>query len=216
MANKWKNAAEFRKDTLGKKYDVDKVAGVQCVDYFKEFTKGQCGKVLATGNGKATGYWLKTKKQVVALGFKAISKASDLKAGDWLIAKETKAQPYGHIGNIKKIVSRGKTVELQGQNQGGKGGAVNVISYPLTNFLGAFRYEKWPKDTKTEKKDRLAVGDKVKLKNLVDYYGWKLIKTRPFYYVSAIDGDRVLLRADNAKNGVVYATIKKNNLEEVK
>ena len=208
MKNKWKNAKEFQKETLGKKYDIDKIAGVQCVDYFKEFTKEQCGTYFATGNGKATGYWKKTKKKVVALGFEAIFKKTDLKAGDWLITKETAAQPDGHIGSIVSVVSKGKKVKLQGQNQGGKGGAVNVIEYPLTNFLGAYRYEKWPKEVSASK---FKVGDKVKPVGDKDYTGQKVAAYNPYYIIAELEGDRAVLRT--AKN-VIWAAYNIKNLKK--
>ena len=60
----------------------------------------------------------------------------------------------------------------------------------------------------------IVVGDRVTLKDWVDYNGTRLLKTRDFYYVSEINGDRCVLRADNM-NGPVYAAVKKSNLKEV-
>lgn len=58
----------------------------------------------------------------------------------------------------------------------------------------------------------IKVGDKVRLKEYRDYNGTRLWKTRDFYYVSQINGDRVVLRADSM-NGPVYCAAKMNNLE---
>lgn len=58
------------------------------------------------------------------------------------------------------------------------------------------------------------VGDRVTLKNWVDYNGTPLYQTRPFYYVSEISGDRAVLRADSM-GGVVYAAVNVNNLTKV-
>lgn len=58
------------------------------------------------------------------------------------------------------------------------------------------------------------VGDKVTLKKYVDYYGTPLYKTRDYYYISEINGDRAVLRADGL-DGVVYCAANTNNLEKV-
>lgn len=58
------------------------------------------------------------------------------------------------------------------------------------------------------------VGDKVTLNNWVDYTGTPLRKTRDFYYVMQLNGDRAVLTAD-AMNGPVYAAVNKNNLRKV-
>lgn len=60
----------------------------------------------------------------------------------------------------------------------------------------------------------LQVGDKVKLASYVDYNGQALKKTREFYFVKQISGDRVVLTADSV-NGAIYAAVKKNNLVEI-
>lgn len=60
----------------------------------------------------------------------------------------------------------------------------------------------------------IKVGDKVALKNWVDYNGTRLAKTRDFYYVSEINGNRAVLRADSM-NGTVYCAANVNNLTKV-
>lgn len=60
----------------------------------------------------------------------------------------------------------------------------------------------------------IKVGDKVVLKNWVDYNGTRLAKTRDYYYVSEINGNRAVLRADNM-NGTVYCAANTNNLSKV-
>ena len=59
-----------------------------------------------------------------------------------------------------------------------------------------------------------AVGDKVVPKAYVDYYGTPLMKTRDFYYISQISGDRAVLNADSV-NGTVYCAMNTNNLTKV-
>lgn len=61
------------------------------------------------------------------------------------------------------------------------------------------------------KSKSIGVGSRVALINWVDYSGRRLAKTRAFYYVSELAGDRAVLRADSMR-GPVYAAVKKNNL----
>lgn len=60
----------------------------------------------------------------------------------------------------------------------------------------------------------ISVGSKVTLINWVDYTGKALKKTRSFYFVSQISGDRVVLTADSVQ-GPIYAAVKKSNLRIV-
>lgn len=60
----------------------------------------------------------------------------------------------------------------------------------------------------------IKVGDKVTLKSWVDYNGTRLAKTRDFYHVSEINGNRAVLRADSI-NGAVYCAANINNLTKV-
>lgn len=55
------------------------------------------------------------------------------------------------------------------------------------------------------------VGDKVLPINYVDYNGTPLMKTRDYYTISQINGDRAVLTSD----GVVYAAVNTNNLKKV-
>ena len=71
-----------------------------------------------------------------------------------------------------------------------------------------------PAPTPTPTPDTIKVGDKVTLKNWVDYYGTPLKKTRDCYYVMQINGDRAVLTADSM-DGPVYAAVFVNNLRKV-
>ena len=55
------------------------------------------------------------------------------------------------------------------------------------------------------------VGDNVLPINYVDYNGTPLVKTRDYYTISQINGDRAVLTSD----GVVYAAMNTNNLKKV-
>ena len=69
-------------------------------------------------------------------------------------------------------------------------------------------------DVANNKTAEVSVGDKVTLGSWVDYNGIRLAKTRDFYFVSEISGDRTVLRADSV-DGAVYAAVNKNNLRSV-
>lgn len=60
----------------------------------------------------------------------------------------------------------------------------------------------------------LKVGDKVTLKNWVDYNGTRLMKTRDYYFINQISGNRAVLTADSV-NGTVYCAANTNNLSKV-
>lgn len=61
----------------------------------------------------------------------------------------------------------------------------------------------------------IKVGDKVTLKNWVDYNGTPLMRTRDYYFVYQLNGDRAVLTADGMDPGKVYAAVNKNNLIRV-
>lgn len=61
----------------------------------------------------------------------------------------------------------------------------------------------------------LQVGDKVTLKDWVDFTGIRLKPTRDYYYISQLDGNRAVLRADNPTNGAIYAAVNTANLRRV-
>lgn len=71
-----------------------------------------------------------------------------------------------------------------------------------------------PAPAPSPKPDTIKVGDKVTLKNWIDYNGTPLKKTRDFYYVMQLNGDRAVLTADSM-NGPVYAAVNVNNLRKV-
>ena len=71
-----------------------------------------------------------------------------------------------------------------------------------------------PTPTPTPEPTGIQVGDKVTLKNWVDYNGTPLRKTRDYYYVSQISGDRAVLRADSM-SGPVYCAAFVSNLVKV-
>lgn len=71
-----------------------------------------------------------------------------------------------------------------------------------------------PAPTPTPTPSGFKVGDKVTLKAWVDYNGTPLMKTRDYYFISELNGDRAVLRADSV-NGAVYCAANTNNLTKV-
>lgn len=116
-----------------------------------------------------------------------------------------KGMPYGHTG----MITDPKVNEVNDANW----------TKPLTVGTHKVNLEYYGATycrPKTKKKNTIEVGDKVVPIVWIDYNGTPLVKTRDYYYASSITGDKVLLRADNAKTGVVYANVKLSNLKEVK
>lgn len=71
-----------------------------------------------------------------------------------------------------------------------------------------------PPTPPTPTPSEIKVGDEVTLKSWVDYNGTPLRQTRDYYYVSEINGDRAVLRADSM-DGTVYCAANVNNLVKV-
>ena len=68
-----------------------------------------------------------------------------------------------------------------------------------------------PTPTPTPTPTGFKVGDKVTLKQWVAYDGTPLRKTRDYYFISQISGNRAVLNADSV-SGVVYCAANTNNL----
>ena len=71
-----------------------------------------------------------------------------------------------------------------------------------------------PTPAPTPEPAKIAVGDKVVPIKWVDYNGTPLRKTREYYFVMQLTGDRAVLTADSV-NGPVYCAINVNNLRKV-
>ena len=71
-----------------------------------------------------------------------------------------------------------------------------------------------PAPTPTPTPSGFKVGDKVTLKDWVDYNGTRLMKTRDYYFISQLNGNRAVLTADSV-NGTVYCAANTNNLTKV-
>lgn len=71
-----------------------------------------------------------------------------------------------------------------------------------------------PEPTPTPTPSAFKVGDKVVPKTYVDYYGTALLKTRDYYFISSIAGNRAVLSADSV-NGPIYAAMNTDNIEKI-
>lgn len=85
--------------------------------------------------------------------------------------------------------------------------SVSGVVYAAVNTVNLVKYTPAPVKP-------IGVGDKVTLKNWVDYNGTPLRKTRDFYFVTQLNGDRAVLNADSM-SGPVYAAVNVNNLKRV-
>ena len=79
------------------------------------------------------------------------------------------------------------------------------------NDVRIVKYVKDPTPTPTPTPSGFKPGDKVTLKSWVDYNGTPLKKTRNYYFVGEINGNRAVLRADSI-NGPVYCAANTANL----
>lgn len=87
----------------------------------------------------------------------------------------------------------------------------NAVQAIVNQKLG---YGSSPAPTTPANRGEITVGSTVVPLSYVDYNGASLAKTRDFYYVSEIIGNRAVLNADGV-NGPVYAAFNTNNLRRV-
>lgn len=128
----------FRKEVIGKGYDIDGKYGFQCWD-------GACllwenlGRWLYTGNGEARGCWTLERDRNAGNDFDLIYKKEDIKRGDVVVFS---CGEYGHIGYADEDFAGNTYIRLLGQNQSADM-RFCVINMGLGTFLGAFRYHGW-------------------------------------------------------------------------
>lgn len=210
---------EFRNAVNGRAFDCDNCYGAQCWDG-ADLIWMQIGRSLSTGGtGAARGCWTNAKEVNAGNDFNLIYDKGSIKRGDVVVFN---CGTYGHIGFADADYDGGAYIRLLGQNQGGTpyasgGAAFNVINMSMATFLGAFRFKKWivtPPTPPTPTPSEFKVGDTVTLTNWVDYTGRALLKTRDYYYISELNGDRAVLRADSME-GAVYAAVNTCNLKKV-
>ena len=109
---------------------------------------------------------------------------------------------YGHVVWFEG----GNTVSEYNYNSAGNYGVRNIN---LSQYQW-FQIKAAPSPAPTPTPSNFKVGDNVTLINWVDYYGNKLIKTRDYYTISEISGNRAVLKSGN----VVYAAVNTSNLKK--
>lgn len=110
---------QFKNRWLGKRVDIDRVYGYQCVDLIKQYMFETAG-IKNGAYGNAIDYWVKTHS-VVRNKYNRIA-GSDAIQGDIVILKGVNGNPYGHIGicENKNIVSI-QILEQNGSSGNGSG-----------------------------------------------------------------------------------------------
>ena len=141
---------EFRAYALTHGVDVDynlNNFGNQCWDICALLWY-QYGLTLVTrpgGNGVAQDCWLISRNTNAQPPFSLIYNVGDIKRGDVIVFRASGAYTTGHIGFADEDY-HGNQINIMGQNQGqgsSHGTPSNVITWNLTNFLGAFRNTDW-------------------------------------------------------------------------
>jgi hypothetical protein len=102
--------------------------------------------------------------------------------------------------------------EINGDRAVLRADSMNGAVYCAANTNNLAKVGGSPAPTPTPAK--IQVGDKVLPSEWVDYNGTPLMKTRDYYFVSEIFGNRAVLRADSM-SGPVYAAVNTNNLRKV-
>lgn len=156
----------FRNAVNGNSYDVDGIAGCQCVDLAKllNYNLGFSSPYYSTGGtGAAYGGWTVTSARTFNAGsaYTLIYDKTQIKKGDMVVIDKFTGNDYGHVGFADEDYS-GNNLRMCSQNNGGTpapggGTTVNVANYALTHFLGAFRLTAWqptppPTPTATQKR----------------------------------------------------------------
>ena len=156
-----------------------------------------------------------------------IENSNSSTGGDWPVSDATLKSCIKLVADIAKRNGLGKLVVGKNLTKHSDFAATNCPGPYLTarmqyiadeaNKINGNTPAPTPTPTPTPKptpSTGIKVGDKVTLKNWVDYNGIRLRKTRNYYYVGQINGNRVVLRADSVK-GAIYAAVKLNNLTKV-
>lgn len=140
-------------------------------------------------------------------GFKKGDKVTLKKLVDYNGTKLAKTRAYYFIGEVKgdRAVLRADSVN------GPVYCAANIKN--LTKVGNSAPAPK-PTPKPTPAPAGISVGSRVTLTKWVSYEGVRLMKTRPYYFVSQINGKRAVLRANSVK-GPIYAAVNVNNLRRV-
>lgn len=166
----------------------------------------ECVSYCAWKICEATGSWPKrtgdmnAKNWIYRLPSWGYKKVSAPKAGGLYVGVLTSGK-YGHVVWFEY----GNTISEYNYGSAGNYGVRNIN-------LGQYQWFeiKAPAPSPTPVTTGFKVGDNVVPINWVDYNGRKIVKTRDFYTISEISGNRAVLKSGN----VVYAAVNTNNLKK--
>lgn len=166
----------------------------------------ECVSYCAWKICEVTGSWPKrtgdmnAKNWIYRLPSWGYKKVSGPKDGGLYVGVLTSGT-YGHVVWFEY----GNTISEYNYGSAGNYGVRNIN-------LGQYQWFeiKAPTPSPTPTPSTFKVGDNVTLINWVDYYGNKLIKTRDYYTISEISGNRAVLKSGD----VVYAAVNTNNLKK--
>ena len=137
-----KSYQEFKNMVLGKRYDVDRYAEFQCWDGYA--IKCQYDGVpfsYCTATGYVKDIWNQRHTNGM---LKYYNEVAVMQPGDICVFTENVYTPYSHIAIFDSDCGNGWGRFL-GQNQGGAGGAFNVVELPYSaTFPTAFRLKNQP------------------------------------------------------------------------
>ncbi len=179
----------------------------QCVTLVQNYIYSCFGQPY-TARGNAVD-WIQT---YVAEGLGYTT--SDQQTGD-IIVFPNEASGYGHIG----IWVDGKIYDQNNlRHDNGLAGFGDIFSWDFVTLRPNVELSKdeKPIEPQPEPKDEsFKVGDKVKVKELVDYNGTGLISYDDYYIITELVGDRAVLCADRDGDLIIWSAVNINNLIKV-
>ena len=159
-----KTFEQFRKQVLGKRYDMDGEYGFQCWDGYAYYMKWLGYKYSNCTKSKyVKDIWEQRKTNGM---LKYCNEVTVMQPGDIAVFREVKDwTPYSHVAMFVKDLGNGYGLFL-GQNQGGVNGAFNEETFPYSaTYDTAFRpkcfAKKSSKPTTPKCDDILTVGSVV-------------------------------------------------------
>lgn len=217
---KWNSPHEFYLDVNGKS-----MWGGQCVHLFNGFTAEMCNgfQVGCTDSGYAKDIWNQRYTNGVLNYYDEVP-ANRMVDGDWAIYDNCEFAPYSHVAMFRLDNGDNTGIFLQ-QNDTRHNPVTSTAqdTNPYAGIMGALRLKAWHEEPKKQEKpkeepkkdDSFKVGDKVKVKELIDYNGTGLISYDDYYIITELVGDRAVLSADRDGELIVWSAVNINNLIKI-
>ena len=147
----------WRRNTIGKEYNVDGQHGCQCWDYASLLWWNVgfgAGYPLTGPNHSAYECWSNSRYQNTGDKFELVELLSLVKKGDVIVLDRGRytGDTTGHIAFADEDYNGTSTLRVVGQNQENAsatlGYKVTANSMSMTKFLGAFRLKEWKEPPK--------------------------------------------------------------------